>query len=124
MCSSDLVVAKNEGDAGLVDVYFGVRLPPDAGPAYGCPAGDAIVALTDELTRAVVTCLSASPAALAPTFRNVVLPAAMPETLVSRFFEFIWPVSAVAGDYEFIMALTRPGTLDVKAMATEIVRFD
>ena len=37
---------------------------------------------------------------------------------------FIWPVSAVAGDYEFIMALTRPGTLDVKAMATEIVRFD
>src|SRR5262249_15304151 len=113
----------NDGGADLVDVYFGVRLPPEAGPAYGCPAGDAVGALTDALTRATFTCLSGASVAGPPAFRNVVLPASLPETIVSSFFQFVWPASAPAGDYGFVMTLTRPGSLDVKAMATEIVRF-
>ena len=36
------VTVTNNGPARFVDVYLGVLLPAQAGPGFGCPAGDAI----------------------------------------------------------------------------------
>ncbi len=126
----DITVA-NPGAATVVDVYFGVLLPPQVGPALGCPGGDATAFLVDGFARIIVQCLSASPEKFEPLFRNVSIPAALPVTTIPNFFSFDRPSEFPAGPYTVFLALTLPGALsdgrldptDVVAIAGDSVSF-
>jgi hypothetical protein len=118
----------NPGGALLVDVYFGALLPPAAGPALGCPLGDAI-AFIDALSKIVIRCLSGSPAGF-PVFASASIPAGQPPTTVPNFFDFAWP-SAPAGPYTVFMVFTVPGSLadasigpsDIVVIASDTLTF-
>jgi mannan endo-1,4-beta-mannosidase len=102
-----LVTAANPGPAVSLDVFFGVRLPPEVGPSLGCPAGDAVVFLADAFTRAVVTCASAPLTGFPALFRDVTLPAGLPPTTV-RLQTLVWPPGIPSGGYTFFLGLTPP----------------
>jgi uncharacterized repeat protein (TIGR01451 family) len=121
------VTVANPGPALSADVLFGALLPPAAGPALGCPAGDAVVFLADAFTRVVVTCQSA-PSERAPLLRGVTLPAGLPATTVP-LRSLVWPPGVPSGLYTFFLALTPPTapvahqavTADVLALTTASV---
>jgi uncharacterized delta-60 repeat protein len=116
------VVTENPGPSRLVDVYFGIIPPASAGPALGCPAADAIVFLVDAFAP-VLTCLSGPEPDIVPFGQNVTIPAALPLTVISNFFGFVWPPGAPPGTYVFFIVFTRPGGLDVIAIALAAVAF-
>jgi len=109
------VLEANFGPEVMLDRYFGALLPSGTGPAFRCPADDAIVFLT---TRIVLTCLSAPPQTFEPWARNFLLPAGLPASSTPDFFSFVWPSEAPMGTYTFFVAFTRAGTVDIVALAT------
>jgi uncharacterized delta-60 repeat protein len=109
------ILEANFGPPVMVDKYLGALLPPGTGPAFGCPADDAIVFLT---TRMVPTCLSAPLQSFDPVARNLLLPEELPPTSTPDFFSGVWPVDAPAGTYLFFTAFARAGTVDLLALAT------
>jgi uncharacterized delta-60 repeat protein len=116
------VAVENPGPPRLADVYFAILPPASVGPALGCPAGDAIVFLTDAFAP-VLTCLSAPEPTIVPFGQNVTIPGALPLTVTPNFFSFVWPPGAPPGAYVFFIVLARPGTLDVIASALAEVSF-
>jgi hypothetical protein len=100
----------NSGSPTVVDAYFGILLPPAAGPMVGCTGGDAVALFTDSFTRTIFTCLS-SPAAFRPLWPNMLIPAAAPETNDPNFFGFVWPANIPEGTYTIFMAFLRRGAL-------------
>lgn len=118
----------NPGSTLLVDVYFGALLPPAAGPALGCPLGDAI-AFIDALSNIVIRCRSGSPASF-PVFAGASIPAGQPPTTIPNFFGFVWP-SAPAGPYTVFMAFALAGSLadgsigpsDILVVASDTLTF-
>lgn len=113
----------NPGPATIVDEYFGAFLPSSAGPAFGCPSGDAVVFFVDNFTRVVATCLSSTPPTLAPLSSSLSLAGGLQAALVRNFFTFTWPANAPAGSYTFFAAFTSAGTLNVIASAVSTVNF-
>ena len=114
---SATVAEENAGDASIVvDKYFGVLLSASASSLVPCPGADGIVFLSPM----VLTCLSL-PATFMPYEQNVLLPARLLATTPS-FLEFVWP-PAPSGTYVFFIVYTRPGTLEVIAVATRSVSF-
>ncbi len=109
------VLEANFGPEVMLDRYFGALLPSGTGPAFGCPADDAIVFLT---TRIVLTCLSAPPQTFEPWTRNLLLPAGLPATNTPDFFSIVWPSEAPMGTYTFFVVFTHAGTVDIVALAT------
>lgn len=115
------VTAANPGPGQLVDVFVGALLPPDTGPAFGCPAGDPIAFLADGFTRIVVTCLSAPPQGFPPLFQGTMLPAALPATSIP-LSTLQWPAGAPLGTYTFFLVLTPPNAFtDGRVDATDFV---
>jgi hypothetical protein len=109
--------AANPGPAGVVDLFFGLLLPPEVGPALGCPGGDPVVFLADSFTRIVLTCLSSSPAGFSPLVHEVAVPAGLPPTAFPVFFSHALPPVLPLGSYAVFAAATPPeafldGTLD------------
>lgn len=103
------VTVSNPGPALIVDVFFGALLPPPAGPALGCPGGDPVAFFVDNLTRAVLTCLSQAPQTFPPLFQRLTLSANLPPTTIVNFFNFVWRVGAPNGTYTLFGAVTPPG---------------
>jgi uncharacterized delta-60 repeat protein len=113
---------ENSGGATNVDVYFGALLPAAAGPDFGCPRGDAIVFVADNFTKSTMTCLSA-PQNLAPLAASLPIAAGIPQTVVEKFFSFVWPPNAPPGAYTFFLGLMYPGTLNLMGLAPTSVSF-
>jgi hypothetical protein len=112
---------QNPGPARIVDVHVGALLPASAGVAFGCAAGDAIALVSAEGVS--IDCLSRLMPPHMPFAASIGLPAGAPPGLTRNFFSFVWPPSAPAGDYICFVAYTRPGTLDVVAVAFASVSF-
>ena len=128
MLAVDLVVA-NPGPARTVDVYFGVLLPPDAGPRFGCPRGDALAFMGDGFGEVALRCAS-SPADTVPAlFRSVTLPGGLSPTEVPDFWSVAWVAGLPEGTYTVFAAFTTPGALadgrldpgDLLSLATRAV---
>ena len=97
--------APDLGPGARVDVYFGVLLPPEAGPAVGCPQRDAALFVVDGYTGVSVACLSSAPSSFGRLYAN-----AAPGSL-ARSLSFVWPPGMPAGRYVFFLALTWPEAL-------------
>jgi hypothetical protein len=109
----------NTGSSMVVDGYFGVLPPSDAGPALGCPAGDPIAFFVNGFAGPVLTCLS-SPSTFGILWSNRSVPGALPPT-TSNLASLVWPTAAPGGTYLWFVAFTRPGTVDIVALATRTV---
>jgi hypothetical protein len=105
----DLTVS-NPGPEMVVDVYFGLLLPPAAGPAFGCPLGDAVAFASGAVSNFVVRCLSDSASTYPRLVAGAFIPAGLPATVVPDFLALPWP-EAPAGVYVVFMAFTSPGAL-------------
>jgi len=112
-----------------VDKYVGAALPPESGPAFGCPANDPVAFVTEG--RAVVlTCLSAPPQTFPPFARNVTLPADLPLTVANNLLRGAWPAGAPPGLYVVFEAYIHSGSVadgvlgpgDLLALAAAAVR--
>jgi uncharacterized delta-60 repeat protein len=102
------------------DLYFAVLLPSAAaGPPFNCPAGDPLVIFGPSFT-VIQTCLSGDPQAFVPLTPNKVIPAGL--TVTSDFFSGVWPANTPSGVYTFFVALARPGTLEILAVASATAR--
>jgi uncharacterized delta-60 repeat protein len=102
------------------DLYFAVLLPSAAaGPPFNCPGGDPLVLFGPGFS-VVQTCLSGGPQAFVPLTPNMVIPAG--QTVTPDFFSGVWPAGTPSGVYTFFVALIRPGTLDVLAVASATAR--
>jgi hypothetical protein len=118
-------------DAQVVDVFFGVIPPPEAGPAFGCPARDAVVLLVDGFARAMVACFSTFPESFEPVARSLPLAGGLPLTGVPDLFRATWPPGLPAGAYTFFLAITTPGAFtdglvgpeELVALAVDSVSF-
>jgi len=98
------------------DLYFAVRLPSAAaGPPFNCPSGDPLVIFGPGFS-AIPTCLSGDPHAFVPLTPNMVIPSGV--TATTNFFSGVWPDGTPAGVYTFFVALARPGTLEILAVAS------
>jgi ELWxxDGT repeat protein len=106
------VTLANPGPAVPGDVYLGVLLPASAGPAAGCPLGDAVAFFVAGPPGAVVRCLSAPPATYPALARGVVVPVALPPLPAPATLRRVWPAGAPPGDYVFFVAVVAPGSLD------------
>jgi len=112
----------NPGGPVVVDLYIGAALPAAAGPALGCPLGDAIAFAVAGSPSAVIRCRSASPATF-PVFSRTSIPAGQPPT-TTPFFSFVWP-SAPVGSYTVFAAFVVPDSLaDGSLGPTDIIVID
>ncbi len=114
------VTVANPGSAGRVDVYFGALLPASAGPAVGCPGGDAVAFLADGFTRVVVTCLSAPPATFPRLVRNTAIPGSLAPTTLPDFFLFDWTPDLPAGTWTFFLVLTPTDVVALGGVITPV----
>ena len=114
------VALANPGPDNAVDVFFGFLLPPSAG---NCAGGTAVVFLVDGLTRTAIACLSGPVAAFQPLLRAVVIPGALPPIVVQDFYSLLWNSGIAGGAYTVFVAFTRPGSLDVIAVAVRTLTF-
>jgi hypothetical protein len=114
----------NPGGDMSVDVYLGVALAASAGPALGCPRGDAIAFATSQASAGLtVRCASASPATFPRFASGVFVPAALPPTTLSDFFGLGWP--SQGGAHVVFVAFTVPNSLnDGVINANDIVSID
>ena len=102
------------------DLYFAVLLPSAAaGPPFNCPSGDPLVIFGPGFS-VVQTCLSGGPQAFVPLTPNKVIPAGL--TVTPDFFSGVWPAGTPSGVYTFFVALARPGTLEILAVASTTAR--
>jgi hypothetical protein len=102
------VMLSNGNGPIVVDALLGLAFPASAGPALGCPLGDALLLAADGLTRAVVTCASAALAGQPALSRGVPVPGALPLTPVLGPVNFEWPGTAPGGTYLLFIILTIP----------------
>ena len=98
------------------DLYFAVLLPSAAaGPPFNCPGGDPLVVFGPGFS-VVPTCLSGGAQAFVPLTPSKVIPSGL--TVTTDFFSGVWPDATPPGVYTFFVALARPGTLDILAVAS------
>jgi len=98
------------------DLYFAVLLPSAAaGPPFNCPGGDPLVVFGPGFS-VVQTCLSGGAQAFVPLTPSKVIPSGL--TVTTDFFSGVWPDATPPGVYTFFVALARPGTLDILAVAS------
>lgn len=102
----------NPGSERLADVYFGILLPSDAGPGFGCPGGDAIAFLGDSFQWIVMTCGSAPPQSFAPLMRSVMVAGPVTGARVTDFWDLPWATGLPAGRYTLFIVLTSPNAFD------------
>jgi hypothetical protein len=85
----------NTGEARPLDVYVFLLAPAAAGPALGCPGGDAVAFLTTGA--AVVTCVSSGVQTFRPLFGNVTLAGSLFTPLTVPIFSLAWPAAPTGG---------------------------
>jgi hypothetical protein len=100
----------NSGPLVDVDIYLGVVLPSAAGPSFGCPGGDAVAFVGEDVTNLVVRCLSASTATFPRAASGTTIPGDLPLTSLANFFGLNWPAGP-GGHYSVFMAMTKQGSL-------------
>jgi uncharacterized delta-60 repeat protein len=102
------------------DLYFAILLPPAAaGAPFNCPGGDPL-ALFGPGFSFIATCLSGGAQAFVPLTPNMGIPTGL--TATSDFFSGVWPAATPPGVYTFFVALARPGTLEILAVASATAR--
>jgi hypothetical protein len=117
------VTLTNSGPVAVVDVYSGSILPPAAGPALGCPDGDAVAYLVDALAGLdgfVFRCLSEGPSRDVSLYSGVSV--GLPILRIPDFFGFNWP-DTTPGNYTSFMFLTQAGTANVIAVGTATISY-
>jgi subtilisin family serine protease len=101
----------NPGAALFQDFYFFVAVPPALSASLGCPAGDALVFLTNAFSSVAVRCAAtASPRTFPPLTPNMSIAGAS-TTSTQNFFSTVWPFGLPAGTYTVFIATTLPGAL-------------
>jgi len=125
------ISAANAGTSALQDFYFVILVPPALSASVGCPAGDAVVFITDAFSVLVVRCAATAPPQSFPAlFRNVAFPAALPMITVPHFWSLVWPGGIPPGSYTFAAFTTPPaafadgsiGPTDISAFASDSFR--
>ena len=102
------------------DLYFAILLPPAAaGAPFNCPGGDPLALLGPGFSF-VPTCASGNPQTFVPLIPSSVIPTGV--TAMPDFFGGVWPQGATTGVYTFVVALIRPGTTEILAMASATAR--
>jgi hypothetical protein len=109
--------ASNAGPAVVVDVLFGVLLPPTA---LACPAGLAVAFLVDGFAGVDVGCVTGLPSPLPALARAVGLPTGLSRTEVPDLFTAALPADIPPGDYTVFLALVDPGSGSLVAVATAV----
>jgi uncharacterized delta-60 repeat protein len=114
-------VMGNPGPPQTADLYFAILLPPSAaGAPFNCPGGDPL-ALFGPGFSFIPTCLS-DPQSFVPMAPNTVIPGGLPPSVVPDFLSGVWPAGAPSGVYTFFVALIRPGTMELLAVASATAR--
>jgi hypothetical protein len=99
----------NAGGAAAQDIYFALLVPPVLSTQVGCPGGDAVVFVTNGFSGLSVACLfTAAPQSFGPLFRNVVIPAGLPEIAIPDFWTLMWPEGLPEGTYTLVVFTTPP----------------
>ena len=122
------VSAANSCGAALQDFFFVILVPPALSTTVGCPAGDAVVFVTNGFASFVVRCVNTAPPQSFPAlFSNVSIPAALPLTTILNFFSLVWPAGIPGGTFTLAIFMTPPmafadgsvGPTDISAFATD-----
>jgi hypothetical protein len=107
------VLATNLGPPALVDVHFGVVLPPHLGALapVECPGGPTDVVLVFEAGFAGtdLACLSTTFGRGAPLFPAVPISGGLLEPGHQPVLSYPWPGELPAGLYTFVLGVTRAG---------------
>lgn len=98
----------NPGAAAVVDVFFGIILPPSFAAAFGCPAGSTPIAFI-VTGSVIVKCPSDSPSTFPRFVAGVTVPGGLPLTTVPGFFTAPLPPGMPTGTYLVFFALARRG---------------
>ncbi|MGH7264798.1 MAG: FG-GAP repeat domain-containing protein [Candidatus Rokuibacteriota bacterium] len=106
---------ENPGPAVVVDVLFGVLLPP---AALACPAGLAVAFLVNGFAAVETGCVTGVPSPLPALARAVGLPAGLPRTDAPDLFTTALPAAIPPGDYTVFLALVDPVSGSLLAVAT------
>ncbi|MGH7267231.1 MAG: choice-of-anchor Q domain-containing protein [Candidatus Rokuibacteriota bacterium] len=118
----DVTAANPTGPETPVDAYLGFVLPASAGPALGCPGGDAIAFLRADLVTIEIHCLSDPVSAFPRLAEQVRVPAGLPLTVVDDFLATIVP-GAPLGGYTVFLVLTVPNAfVDDEVGPAELIR--
>jgi hypothetical protein len=118
------VMVSNLGPERLVDVHFGVLLPPEWGAIFNCPSGpsDAIVLFESGFTQTVAVCLSRWSGPGEPLVRDVVIPGGLPPTQLQSVLHFVWPPDLPLGTYTFLLGIADAGRVQSGEWLVLIVR--
>jgi hypothetical protein len=98
----------NPGSAAVVDVFFGIILPPAFAASFGCPAGSTPIAFITA-GGAIIKCPADSPSTFPRFLAGVTVPGGLPLTAVPGFFSAPLPVGMPPGTYLVFFALARRG---------------
>ena len=117
----------NTGGVLTQDFYLLFRVPAALSASLGCPAGDALLFVTNGFASSVTRCAgTASPQTFAPLFANMLISASS-TTAMPDFFSFAWPAGLPPGVYSLAVATTLPsaftdgtiGPADISAFAVK-----
>jgi subtilisin family serine protease len=119
------ISAANPGAGVIQDFFFVILVPPALSTSLGCPAGDAVLFVTDSFSSFAVRCTAtAAPQTFPALFPNVSIPVALSLTAVPGFFSTVLPVDTPAGSYTFAIFTTPPGAFaDGNVGPTDIPAF-
>jgi subtilisin family serine protease len=122
------ISAANPGAGVIQDFFFVILVPPALSTSLGCPAGDAVLFVTNAFSNFAVRCTAtAAPQTFPALFENVSIPVALPFTFVPGFFGTVLPAGALAGSYTFAIFTTPHGAFadgivgptDISAFASD-----
>jgi subtilisin family serine protease len=125
------ISAANPGAGVIQDFFFVILVPPAVSTSLGCPAGDAVVFVTDSFMSFAARCTATAAVQTFPALaQNVSLPVALPLITVPGFFNAVLPVGTPAGSYTFAIFTTPHGAFadgnvgptDISAFASDQVQ--
>jgi subtilisin family serine protease len=117
----------NAGGALSQDLYFLILVPPALSVVAGCPAGDAIIFLSNDFNLFTPRCAGSSSPATFPALTQKLFIPASSATSTPEFYSLVWPSGLPAGTYGFALVTTLPesltdgriGPVDISAIAVQ-----
>jgi hypothetical protein len=102
-------MAVNPGQAVSFDLYLLAVLPPEVGPAAGCPNHDALVFAAGGGATTELACTSGPPETFPVYIEGVTVSSG--QTVALPGLSVIWPENAPTGPYIFGVFAVGPGSL-------------